>query len=46
MKPADRRSTQLCVRMTQEERARLESEAKRLNIPLGDLLMRPWREGK
>ena len=44
--PDEKRSAQMCVRMTQAERKRLDAEAKRLGITVSDLLMRPWREGK
>lgn len=40
---AEKRSEQVNVRVTKAERARLETEAKRLGISLSVLLMYSWR---
>ena len=40
----DKYSQQVNVRMTKDERKRLEAEAARLGISLSALLMRPWRQ--
>lgn len=42
----ERYSEQVNVRMSKDERIRLDREAERLGITLSALLMRPWRKGK
>jgi predicted HicB family RNase H-like nuclease len=46
-KPAKLRySEQLTVKMTRDERRRLEAAAQREGLSLPGLLMRPWRKGE
>lgn len=45
--PADvAKHDRVTIRMTRAERQRLEAEAKRLGLPLADVLMLPWRNPK
>jgi len=41
-----RRELVISVRMTREEHRRWRKEAKRRGLPLGIMLLKPWREGK
>jgi len=40
-----KRGIVLSIRITREERVRLEAEAEKAGLSLAELLMRPWREG-
>ena len=43
--PADvAKHDRVTIRLTRSERQRLEAEAKRLGLPLADVLMLPWRK--
>ena len=44
--PTDRLACLVNVRVTKAERARFESEAKKLGVSLSELLMKPWRKRK
>lgn len=44
--PNEKRGDVLSVRVTADERKRLEKDAARIGTSLGELLMRPWREKK
>ncbi len=46
LKPEDRRSVKISIRITPGEVARLDAEARRLGLPVGEVLMLPWRKGK
>ncbi len=43
MKPSERRSIVITLRLTPAERSRLEAEAKKSGQTLSEVLMRPWR---